>query len=1036
MAKASIVLGVILLMVIVVICLIFISNNEGFSVYSPNLSYNEYVTHGKQKYNKLSSMNDVKSRNLMAPNERLLTSENNKIQAALITSDIDPSGKIRPIGSRMTLSPENKVYEQTKKCEALKSRNSCAQLDNPEYANCGVCIKAGTPFTYDNPNRHIGGLLLLDEERKKARNAVAGTSIQPSYFPSFGECPDGYFHSDRKECEKQANRLDCEEAGKTGGFNRGKTIEGNEVIPKKCAQVPYDGETTFIYEPKHRAFNVNLRALTPAGTGLCRIWVYNSNKQQVGYGESNTPGIEFVVQIRGVKESDTLTITIMMEAPHRYNGKNELFQVQIENQKQNVDNFQQICSRYGASQATVEDIVQAQKDGASLCNPGWTADRKLAWPSGKMNSQCGKVGINFSNSDVGDTWCFGVKPPQSVNMLYNVTIANWENAYKPGDLNCSNIGFTGKHKNGKDDIRKISKDECDTIGGLHFEENQECIKKSGGSYSHDCRTGDAKIKLPFTTTAANKNVFSKYGDNYVASYQRAIMLQWESVSTESKRTIGFEPTIIALNGIGPSTNSGGINTFTSLRRFGTFSNSNIIQKPRWMDNSKLKQNEYWIWDNRPLSQQLQFTVVVPGIFADSFYEEDREISNFGPFFGNPNISKMLNSSPCAQSNQSPGKYNTSCLQNIFLSFGGNIEKGAIAKTNGGLSQLNSLGSIEQIENYLSNLYTIATTAYDNSGKLVGSNSVERTNIVNDATVKLFGFKITDDCEVIDQDNRGLVGIVTKKSADIDAKCLDYLWVNNRPELEKASRGDFSPFTTIDSRIADMKGGRILGTSKTQGICVRDGTLSPMDNRGRINNSAILTAQKVGTVDNIQKLYSAAYNNSGNKNNIEAHLEGLSQCFGPARAAIAKSEADARAAKLRAEADAARAKADAEANLKAKAEAETKAKFAAEETARARAAAESVEKARIEADARVKAAALAEENAKNLPRNYEFIQGMDSGGKNIRKISGTTDQMKQACTTDTACNGFNTSGWMKRDLTPRSTWTRWSNNPSAGFYLKK
>jgi hypothetical protein len=100
-------------------------------------------------------------------------------------------------------------------------------LDDPNFSNCGVCIKGGTPFTFDNPKQHIGGLLLLPEDKEKAKALVRGSGAQPTYTPTFGDCPSGYFFASRAECEKQVNRLDCDEAGQTGGFENGTTSEGS-----------------------------------------------------------------------------------------------------------------------------------------------------------------------------------------------------------------------------------------------------------------------------------------------------------------------------------------------------------------------------------------------------------------------------------------------------------------------------------------------------------------------------------------------------------------------------------------------------------------------------------------------------------------------------------------------------------------------------------------------------------------------------------------------------------------------------------------
>ena len=70
-------------------------------------------------------------------------------------------------------------------------------------------------------------------------------------------------------------------------------------------------------------------------------------------------------------------------------------------------------------------------------------------------------------------------------------------------------------------------------------------------------------------------------------------------------------------------------------------------------------------------------------------------------------------------------------------------------------------------------------------------------------------------------------------------------------------------------------------------------------------------------------------------------------------------------------------------------------------------------------------------------NYYFLQGMDSGGNDIKNIyANDVRALKLACDTDPKCNGFNTNGWMKNIIKPPQERYNWTADPAKGMYVKK
>jgi hypothetical protein len=72
-------------------------------------------------------------------------------------------------------------------------------------------------------------------------------------------------------------------------------------------------------------------------------------------------------------------------------------------------------------------------------------------------------------------------------------------------------------------------------------------------------------------------------------------------------------------------------------------------------------------------------------------------------------------------------------------------------------------------------------------------------------------------------------------------------------------------------------------------------------------------------------------------------------------------------------------------------------------------------------------------------NYTFYPGMDSGGNDITQrtdLIGNVDKLKEECNRLPNCMGFNTSGWLKSVIVPNNQWSRFSDNPNDGLYVKK
>ena len=824
--------------------------------HEPFMARDQYIQEGRQRYNPFADNIDTTRPNFaMAETSSELADATKSLYDVMNTAGIEAK---RDDGTYLSVIRDvvtarvpttTKVARDTQRCETLKGRGSCATLNNPDYAQCGVCLKDGTTYDGKNPGTHIGGLLLLPEDKMYQLAEAKDRGTTPIHSPTAGSCPTGYFFADRASCDKAVNRFDCAESGTSGGFN-GVTADGRSVAVAKCAQAPFSGDNVFIYDPKNRRFNINLRVLTPNGTGQARIYVYDARNNQVGYGTSNTPGKEFLVTVNNVSELQDLRVVVALEAPQRTSGNKEVFQYSINEggttqtrYNQTASSSVDLCSRIGTRIATKDELVASWNNGAQLCSSGWTADSSAGhypitapgWTPG-----CGGPGIQeYTPNGMANTWCFGVKPPQSSRQdLFNATVFPFFNSL--GDSSSPPQSDKG-------------------------------------------------------------NQWSQYGDSYQAPFFRAVLLQWEISDQSMTRTAGFESSIAATNQV-PTDLATGINKV--LRKFGTFKSSKIIQGPRPNSATKMITNQFWLWSNMPKNQYTRFDVKVPGVFLDPYYPEDKKVAPSGPIITTPETATFLRVSPCLRDGEKAGAYSLDCLTNLFSSSGGDSVNGKLANTNGGLAQLNKYGDMDAISGYIDDLYSLATTGRDTRG------SKSTMKKINAAAQMLFGFDIMTPCENITEDSEGKIMLI-QKTGGLAPDCLDYLWMNTGSDQ---SRGNESrerkstisnTYTSIGERYSGLrnkertKAAREIHPFQT---CQRAGSYAPIGSGGEnatnvngINSTAISTRNKAcaanrndprcssgSVVSFVQDAYNSIFQtaNAGSGSEGAAAQEtAVSQCYG-------------------------------------------------------------------------------------------------------------------------------------------------------------
>ena len=847
--------AVVLALVVAVVIFVFIiplartkAQNESF------ISVSEYRDKARRIYNPFADTLDHNRPNFaMAETERDLRAASKTLNDVMSTAELqttpDTGTHLGVLREAVTaqVPATNSVLQKAKQCAHIKGRIAGNMFTDPALKECGICLKEGTNYDQSQRGKYMGGLFIMSSDKEYQEIDAGDGPVQ--YLPTVGGCDSANFFATKEGYEKGLNRLDCRESGETGGFT-GSTADGRKVAVSKCAQAPFSGDNIFIYDPKNRRFNVNLRVITPYGSGLTRVIVNDSRGNQVGYGATTTPGQEFVIAISNVTELQDLSINVAMETPHRPSGNPEVFQYIVNEAGTSAPGYMQtqgtaaaICERIGAQQATKDDLATAMANGAQNCNSGWASDF-VGFPmrATENHGYCGGAGlVDYYGAwgNLAHSWCKGIKPPPS------------------------------------------------TKQSLFYTAVQPFFVTLGSSSS--------------PSQADQPNKWSQYGDSYQSPFYRGILFQWENATEPINRIAGFESSIVGVNGV-PTDMTTGINRV--LRKLGTYTGSVMIRGPKPISGGLMGTNQYWLWGNIATDQVVRFDVKVPGVFLDPVYPEDISVAPSGPLITKPETAVLLRIDPCLEDDQKPGKYSLKCLNNLFVSSGGDPVNGKLAKENGGLAQLNKRGDSDAISNYLMNLYSLVTTGKDTSS--VPGNSTS----INNAAQLLFGMDLMTPCEDVAQDSQGNI-MLTKKLGSLDSSCLDYLWMNTGSDRSRydeiPSKSSLnSTYVSIAERYSGLRnteGSKTARTNHPFQTCQRTGTLAPIGKTGTENrsvNGAIIVKAtetrraacaanpgdlrcKTGSlVDFVQDAYNNIFQNANksvNADGEEEHVTALSQCYG-------------------------------------------------------------------------------------------------------------------------------------------------------------
>lgn len=332
--------------------------------------------------------------------------------------------------------------------------------------------------------------------------------------------------------------------------------------------------------------------------------------------------------------------------------------------------------------------------------------------------------------------------------------------------------------------------------------------------------------------------------------RRGIIGQWE-MEGSSKRKVEFNRTVTAT-----VTNGKMMQGTKLLRKFGSLGGGRQMAAS---SATNMSPNAIWVWNNQQQHEVAGFMSFVPGFYSDPHYSQDAAAAGGAPLLGLASTAAALQLGPCMAAGQTSGNYSQACLLNLFQGAGGDTLNGKLVQT--GLTQLNAKGSMDDISDYLNDLYTMATTGRDMSGKTL------KMSQINDASQKMFGFDVGSPCEDIKEDDSGVIALSPKKSP-LDSDCLNYLWLNTGTSRERGNEDRsrktrlYNTYQTIGDRysgLRDDEGTAANRQASPFNACNSKGHMAPVDSKGTLNYGAISEINKIAkSVSAVQNKYNEIY----------------------------------------------------------------------------------------------------------------------------------------------------------------------------------
>lgn len=231
-----------------------------------------------------------------------------------------------------------------------------------------------------------------------------------------------------------------------------------------------------------------------------------------------------------------------------------------------------------------------------------------------------------------------------------------------------------------------------------------------------------------------------------------------------------------------------------------------------------------------------------------------------PYVTKQNSAEFLQSGTCYKKGNRPGEYSMDCLKEIFTSSGCEGSGTAYPDTTTKMTSLmmdSRTGKALSIGEIAANIYAASLSAYSGTDGTGAQLGIKDWDIVSRFCT---GKSITSPC---DMDNKG--------GGPLSSKCLSYLW-KNQGAIDKLP-GGIGPTYTNTPNTTSL-------TSNNNRYCTPNGTMSPINAQGQLNQTAFNTARTKGGVEGVKSFYNSIHQKA-NDNTLKDsdRKEAIQQCYG-------------------------------------------------------------------------------------------------------------------------------------------------------------
>ena len=261
--------------ILVIICIkAYTRDIEGFSTVTLTKSYNDIA-------------------DIVAPKNKITGESIANVVRQVLPVSVQSTGSLLSLTSSTTSGSagiiSNTIQEKVDFCEKI-TNTDCSILDDPRYAECGICHKDGVRSD-GSPFR--GGMFISADDQKLAEEIGAANGTTPIYKPSVGTCDQKYFTVKKDNCVYKQRTLECVAAGVPTANNQ-------------CGQC--FGTRDLLYlGPKPQTFDAIFNVSHP-GNGI--TFANNSTGQSATLSASTAKGLDPKEVNLNIKEGDTITITL------------------------------------------------------------------------------------------------------------------------------------------------------------------------------------------------------------------------------------------------------------------------------------------------------------------------------------------------------------------------------------------------------------------------------------------------------------------------------------------------------------------------------------------------------------------------------------------------------------------------------------------------------------------------------------------------------------------------------------------------------